>query len=87
VGSIFAIISPPGRNGFLLLTLAVLLTLSVYAVGFPASIFLFSLAVLVLIQGWRIPLAALFSALWAASLQIVFGWLLEIRFPDGFLLG
>jgi hypothetical protein len=87
VGSIGAMISLPGRNGLLLLVLVALLTLSVYAVGFPIGIFLFSLAVLVLIQGWRIPLAALFSALWAASLQIVFGWLLDIRFPDGFLFG
>ncbi len=86
-GSFAEMFGMPGRQGLLMFVLTGLMAGAVYIVGFPAAIFCFSVAVLILIQGWRIVPAILFSAIWAMALQLVFGWLLDIRFVEGFLFG
>jgi hypothetical protein len=82
-----ALFMPPNRDALLLFVFVALLTASVYLVGFAVGIFLFSVAVLMTVQRWRLLPALVFSAVWAAALQLVFAHLLRIPFLTGVLFG
>lgn len=82
-----ALFMPPYRDAVLLFGFVALLTASVYLVGFAVGIFLFSVAVLMTVQRWRLLPALLFSAIWAGFLQLVFAHLLRIPFLTGVLFG
>lgn len=82
-----ALVQPPNRDAVLLFGFVVLLASAVYVVGFALGIFVFSVAVLLVIQRWRLVPALLFSAAWAAALQFLFAHLLRIPFLTGVLFG
>ncbi len=86
-GSFRKMIEPPGRYGLLFFAFFVLLTVLVYFIGFTIGLFLFSLFSLVFAKNHKPLWAAVFSAVWTASLYLIFVRLLNIPFLKGTLFG
>ncbi len=84
-GSFKNALERPGRYGLVFLILNFALGLTVYILGFAIGLILFCFLALVLVKGWRLYRALLFSIAWSLTIYMVFTLLLDVPFLKGVL--